>query len=34
MIEYVGLLEEMGLPVPQPNPNPRVIIENTSPSTV
>jgi predicted RNase H-like HicB family nuclease len=35
MIEYVGLLEEMGLPVPRPNPNPCVIIENTSPvSTV
>jgi hypothetical protein len=31
MIEYVSLLEEMGLPVPHPNPNPRVIIENTSP---
>jgi predicted RNase H-like HicB family nuclease len=31
MIEYVSVLEEMGLPVPSPNPHPRVIIENTSP---
>ena len=28
--EHVGVLREMGLPVPEPNPDPTVVIQNES----
>lgn len=34
MLEYIRLLKERGIPVPEKNPNPRIIIQNEHKSAV